>query len=88
VPGLGTLGHLMLASFNETLKTEIQIVPYRGSGPALNDALAGMVQLMPDQLPSAMPQIKGGKLIPIAQAANGARPTCPTCPPSRRATTG
>ena len=36
VPGLGTLGHLLLASFNDTLKTEIQIVPYRGAGPALN----------------------------------------------------
>jgi hypothetical protein len=67
VPGLGTLGHLMLASFNDTMKTEIQIVPYRGSGPALNDALAGMVQLMPDQLPSAMPQIKSGKLIPLCR---------------------
>ena len=62
VPGLGTLGHLMMASFNETLKTDIQIVPYRGNGPALNDALAGMVQVMADQLPSAMPHIKGGKV--------------------------
>jgi hypothetical protein len=37
VPGLGTLGHLMVASFNETMKTQIQIVPYRGNGPALNE---------------------------------------------------
>ena len=37
VPGLGTLGHLMLASFNETLKTDILIVPYRGSGLQLVD---------------------------------------------------
>ena len=80
VPGLGTLGHLMLASFNETLKTDILIVPYRGSGPALTDALAGMVQLMPDQLPSAMPHIKGGKLIPIAQAANSRSPELPNVP--------
>ena len=70
VPGLGTLGHLMMASFNETLKTDIQIVPYRGNGPALNDALAGMVQVMADQLPSAMPHIKGGKLVPMALAAD------------------
>lgn len=74
VPGLGTLGHLMLASFNETLKTDIQIVPYRGSGPALNDALAGMVQLMPDQLPSAMVHIKSGKLIPFVQASERRAP--------------
>ena len=80
VPGLGTLGHLMLASFNDTLKTDILLVPYRGSDPALNDALAGMVQLMPDQLPSAMPQIKSGKLIPIVQAASQRAPELPNVP--------
>ncbi len=80
VPGLGTLGHLMLASFNETMKTDILIVPYRGSGPALNDALAGLVQLMPDQLPSAMPHIKSGKLIPLVQASNGRSPELPNVP--------
>jgi tripartite-type tricarboxylate transporter receptor subunit TctC len=80
VPGLGTLGHLMVASFNETMKTEIQIVPYRGNGPALNDALAGMVQVMTDQLPSAMPQIKGGKLIPVVLAGHGRSPDLPDVP--------
>ena len=80
VPGLGTLGHLLLASFNDTLKTEIQIVPYRGAGPALNDALAGQVQLMPDQLPSAMPHIKSGKLIPFVQASEGRSPDLPNVP--------
>ncbi len=80
VPGLGTLGHLLLASFNDTLKTDIQIVPYRGSGPALNDALAGMVQLMPDQLPSAMPHIKSGKLIPFVQASEARSPELPNVP--------
>ena len=80
VPGLGTLGHLMLASFNETLKTDIQIVPYRGSGPALTDALSGMVQLMPDQLPSAMPHIKSGKLIPLVQGSELRSPDLPKVP--------
>ena len=80
VPGLGTLGHLMVASFNETMKTQIQIVPYRGNGPALNDALAGMVQIMTDQLPSAMPQIKGGKLLPVVVASHGRSPDLPNVP--------
>ena len=80
MPGLGTLGHLLLSSFNDTLKTEIQIVPYRGAGPALNDALAGQVQLMPDQLPSAMPHIKSGKLIPFVQASDGRSPDLPNVP--------
>ncbi len=80
VPGLGTLGHLMVASFNETMKTELQIVPYRGSGPALNDALAGMVQVMTDQLPSAMPQIRSGKLIPVVLAGPTRSPDLPDVP--------
>ncbi|BCN40493.1 ABC transporter substrate-binding protein [Alicycliphilus denitrificans] len=80
VPGPGTLGHLMLASFNETLKTDILIVPYRGSGPALNDALAGMVQVMPDQLPSSMAHIKSGKLIPVVLAADARSPELPNVP--------
>lgn len=80
VPGVGTLGHLMLASFNETMKTDVQIVPYRGNGPALNDALAGMVQIMTDQLPSALPQIKGGKLIPVALSATARSPELPNVP--------
>lgn len=80
VPGLGTLGHLVMASFNETMKTELQIVPYRGNGPALNDALAGMVQVLTDQLPSAMPQIKGGKLIPVVLAGNSRSPELPDVP--------
>ena len=80
VPGLGTLGHLMLASFNDTLKTDILIVPYRGAGPALNDALAGMVQVMPDQLPSSMPHIKSGKLLPMVIAADARSPDLPNVP--------
>ena len=80
VPGLGTLGHLMLASFNDTLKTDILIVPYRGAGPALNDALAGMVQVMPDQLPSSMPHIKSGKLLPMVIAADARSPELPGVP--------
>ncbi|WP_312302325.1 tripartite tricarboxylate transporter substrate binding protein BugE [Diaphorobacter nitroreducens] len=80
VPGPGTLGHLMLASFNETLKTDILVVPYRGNGPALNDALAGMVQVMPDQLPSSLPHIKSGKLIAVALASESRSPELPNVP--------
>jgi tripartite-type tricarboxylate transporter receptor subunit TctC len=80
VPGLGTLGHLMVASFNETLKTQMQIVPYRGAGPALNDALAGMVQVMPDQLPSVLPHVKAGKLLPVVLAGHERSPDMPEVP--------
>lgn len=77
VPGLGTLGHLMVASFAETYKIDIQVVPYRGNGPAMNDALAGLVDVMPDQLPSSIAYLKAGKLIPLVQASNGRSPDLP-----------
>lgn len=70
VPGVGSLGQLMVESFNDTLGVKLPNVPYRGSGPALNDALAGVVQVMPDQLPSALPHIKAGKLLPVVIASN------------------
>lgn len=70
VPGVASMGQFIIESFNETLDVKITNVPYRGNAPALNDALAGVVQIMTDQLPSALPNIKAGRLLPIAIASD------------------
>ena len=65
-PGAGTTGHLSLELFKTMAGVQIQHVPYKGSGPALNDLIGGQVQMTIDNLPSAMPHIQGGKLIAVA----------------------
>jgi tripartite-type tricarboxylate transporter receptor subunit TctC len=62
--------HLFGEAFRIATGTDIVHVPYKGSGPALADAVAGQVEILFDNLPSSMPQIQGGKLRPLAIAWN------------------
>ncbi len=79
--GNGSVSHMMGELFKMSSKTELLHVPYKGVGPALNDALAGQVQVLFDNLPSSMPFIEGGKLRALAVAAPkrvAALPNVPT----------
>ena len=68
-PGIGSLGHLIGETFKYSARVDLTHVPYRGAGPALNDALAGQVQVLFDNLPSSLPHIQSGKLRALAVAA-------------------
>lgn len=65
---VGSILHLAGELFNDLAKVKITHVPYKSSGQALNDLLGGQIQVMFDTVPSALPQIKSGKLRGIAVA--------------------
>jgi tripartite-type tricarboxylate transporter receptor subunit TctC len=60
--GVGGASHLAAILFAKTTGTEIQIVPYRGSAPRMQDLLAGTIHLAFDQASSALAQVQAGKL--------------------------
>lgn len=64
--GVGSSIHLSGELFKIGAKVNMVHVPYRGSGPAINDMLVGSVDLMFDNLPSALPQIQAGNLRALA----------------------
>ncbi len=79
--GNGTSIHLAGELFKSRTGIFMTHIPYRGSGPALLDLIGGNVDVMFDNLPSAMPQIKGGKLKAFAVTSaqrSTAMPELPT----------
>lgn len=68
-PGTGSLGHANIENFMNLSGINLLHIPYKGAGQAINDALAGQVSAMTDNLPSTLPHIKAGKLRPLAVLA-------------------
>lgn len=64
--GNGTTNHISLLQLEESAGIKLNIVPYKGSGPALSDLLGGQIDAVVDQLPSSMSYLKSGKLTPLA----------------------
>jgi len=79
--GSGALPHLTTEKFRLAAKLEMLHVPYKGSGPALVDLLAGRTQMMMDIIVSALPMIQSGKLRALAVTTarrDSALPAVPT----------
>ena len=81
--GNGTSHHLAGELFKLQTKTFITHIPYRGAGPALQDLVAGQVDLMFDGLGSSASHIKGGRIKAIAVASEKRAPGFPGVPTSK-----
>ena len=66
---LGAANHLAVLEFNKLTGLDLQIIPYRGSAPALTDLISGQVQLMIDPIITALPLVQGGQLRALAVAS-------------------
>ena len=83
--GNGTSIHLSGELFKVMAGVQMTHVPYKGSAPALQDLIGGQVQLMFDNLPPSLPQIKAGKLRALGgHVGDDARPRLPDMPTDRR----
>jgi tripartite-type tricarboxylate transporter receptor subunit TctC len=83
--GNGTTHHLAGELFKGLSKTKIVHVPFRGAGPAMQDLLAGHVDVMFDGLGSSAAQISGGKLRALAVAASKRAASFPEVPTATEA---
>jgi tripartite-type tricarboxylate transporter receptor subunit TctC len=79
--GIGSASHLGALAFFAATGTTFQLVPYRGTGPAMQDLVANQIQIMVDQSANSLPQVRAGKIrayAVTAKARSSAAPDVPT----------
>jgi tripartite-type tricarboxylate transporter receptor subunit TctC len=79
-PGVGSGLHLAGELFKQQAGVDLLHVPYKGTGPALNDVLGGVVPLMFSNLPATLPFIKSGKLVALGVTEARRSPVAPEIP--------
>jgi tripartite-type tricarboxylate transporter receptor subunit TctC len=79
-PGSGSQAHVGVELLKMQLGLDLVHLPYQGVGPAMKDLLGGRLQLMLAQVPSALPQIKAGKLRALGVAASAPLASLPDVP--------
>lgn len=78
--GVGSAAHLCGLLFMSTIKSEMTPVPYKGTGPAMNDLVGGQIDLMCDQTTNTTGQIKAGKIKVFAVTSPQRLPTMKDVP--------
>jgi tripartite-type tricarboxylate transporter receptor subunit TctC len=78
--GNGSASHVAAIYFQQKTATSYTLVPYRGTGPAILDLIAGQIDLMIDQSSNSLPHVQGGKLRAFAVTAPKRLPSAPDIP--------
>lgn len=78
--GVGSTDHLAGELFKRTAKVDVTHVPYKGAAPAMREVMAGQLDLMIDNLPTALPMIENGSVVPIAVTTATRSPALPNVP--------
>jgi tripartite-type tricarboxylate transporter receptor subunit TctC len=86
--GAGSANHLFMELFKTMTGTNIAHVPYKGSTPALNDVVAGHIQLMLSEIAPALPLIRAGKLRAIGVTSGEPVAAAPDIPPLAKTVSG
>lgn len=79
-PGVGSSGHLSAEIFKRAVGVEMAHVPYRGSAPALNDLVAGSIDLIFENIPSCINLVRGGQIRGVAVTSLKRHPLSPEYP--------
>jgi tripartite-type tricarboxylate transporter receptor subunit TctC len=83
--GIGSGSHLGALAFNKATGASYQLVPYRGTGPAMQDLIANQIQVMVDQSSNALPQAQAGKIRAYAVTSAVRSPAMPDIPTAAEA---
>ncbi len=78
--GVGSASHMGGLNFQNLSGTRFQYIPYRGTGPALQDLVGGHIQFMVDQASNSLPQVRGGKIRAFAVTAKARLAAAPDIP--------
>jgi tripartite-type tricarboxylate transporter receptor subunit TctC len=78
--GFGSAGHLAIALFRARAGLDVPIILYKGAGPAIQEMIGGQVQALIDPALSSGPQVKSGKLRPLAITSSRRSPVFPDIP--------
>ena len=78
--GTGGIGHLQTELWKTLEGVYVTHIPYSGAGPALRDTVGGQVEIIFDNVPSALPHILGGRLVALAVAAPQRLASLPNVP--------